>query len=302
MRVFSVLFLVFIILLSSPLKANAANYLDVVINEIAWMGTKANSSDEWIELYNNTDNKTNLDGWGLYENDTLIEPLTGLISANGYYLLERTDESTIESITASQPPSSWGGYGLNNSGEHLILKDSLYNTIDEVNCNDGWFAGEGKPSYSSMERVNPSIESSSNNWISSSETSNALDNKGSNIQGTPLSKNSGFFISHSNNQEEQSEEKPKQEPPKPKEKTKALISPKEDIPSDKKPEEKPKQEPPKPKEKIKEDREKPEKKQIEELPKKAQAEKVDDKKTKKEEEKTPKEDKKKTEDDKKGDS
>jgi len=98
------------------------------------------------------------------------------------------------------------------------------------------------------------------------------------------------------------EEKPKQEPPKPKEKTKAPISPKEDIPSDKKPEEKPKQEPPKPKEKIKEDREKPEKKQIEELPKKAQAGKVDDKKTKKEEEKTPKEDKKKTEDDKKGDS
>ena len=28
--------------------------LDVVISEIAWMGTTASSYDEWIELYNNT--------------------------------------------------------------------------------------------------------------------------------------------------------------------------------------------------------------------------------------------------------
>ena len=31
--------------------------LDVVINEIAWMGTVADGNDEWIELYNPTGSK-----------------------------------------------------------------------------------------------------------------------------------------------------------------------------------------------------------------------------------------------------
>ena len=30
----------------------AASLRDVVINEIAWMGTAASTYDEWIELYN----------------------------------------------------------------------------------------------------------------------------------------------------------------------------------------------------------------------------------------------------------
>jgi hypothetical protein len=29
--------------------------MDIVINEIAWAGTDNSSSDEWIELFNNTD-------------------------------------------------------------------------------------------------------------------------------------------------------------------------------------------------------------------------------------------------------
>ena len=66
-----------------PLTVQASiKPLDVVINEIAWMGTKANSSDEWIELYNNTSQDISLEGWTLYEKETLIEPLTGTIKAN----------------------------------------------------------------------------------------------------------------------------------------------------------------------------------------------------------------------------
>ena len=32
--------------------SQAANSLDVVINEVAWMGTVNSANDEWIELYN----------------------------------------------------------------------------------------------------------------------------------------------------------------------------------------------------------------------------------------------------------
>ena len=42
------IFLVLLFLLSAPAIAKGASFLDVAINEIAWMGTKSNSSDEWI--------------------------------------------------------------------------------------------------------------------------------------------------------------------------------------------------------------------------------------------------------------
>ena len=41
----------------------------VVINEIAWAGTVASSSDEWMELYNPTSSGINLNGWLLKSDD-----------------------------------------------------------------------------------------------------------------------------------------------------------------------------------------------------------------------------------------
>lgn len=38
-----------------PLKCSTANSSDVVINEIAWMGTTTSANDEWIKLHNNAD-------------------------------------------------------------------------------------------------------------------------------------------------------------------------------------------------------------------------------------------------------
>ena len=166
--------------------------LNIVINEIAWMGTKANSSNEWIELYNNTNQDINLEGWALYEGETLIEPLTNIIKANSYYLIERTDDSTIQNITASQEPSSWGGYGLNNNGEHLKLLNQELVIIDEVDCSKGWFTGESDPSYKTMERISfQEIGSNSNNWqTNSSGEGIALDSQNNSINGTPKEKNS----------------------------------------------------------------------------------------------------------------
>ncbi len=200
-KIFQTILLFFLIPLS--IKATTKP-LDVVINEIAWMGTKANSADEWIELYNSTNQDINLEGWGLYEGETLIEPLTGIIKANSYYLIERTDDNTVKSIEASQEPSSWGGYGLNNNGEDIFLsnKDSI---IDEVNCSEGWFAGDSD-NYKTMERINTKeIGSDPNNWQTNYLTSGAIDYKNNLINGTPKSENS----KKSKDQEEESlESKP----------------------------------------------------------------------------------------------
>ena len=43
-----------IFLLFSPQYLISADFQDVVINEVAWMGTDASTADEFIELYNNT--------------------------------------------------------------------------------------------------------------------------------------------------------------------------------------------------------------------------------------------------------
>ena len=141
----------------------------VVINEICWMGTEKSSSNEWIELYNNTEQVISLEGWGIYEKggEVLIEPLTGKILAKSYYLIERTDETTVDNVPASQEPSGWAGYGLKNDGEHLQLKDNNSNVIDEINCSDGWFAGDNKTKQT-MERKNPELSGNdSENWQTS---------------------------------------------------------------------------------------------------------------------------------------
>jgi hypothetical protein len=163
--------------------------LDVVINEIGWMGTKANSADEWIELYNNTFEDINLEGWLLKAGDGTPEiELKETIPANGYYLLERTDNDTISDIKANLIYKG----SLNNQGEILELRDSKGNLIDKVSFPDNWPGGELTPDYVSMERINPSKSGSdSNNWKSNNKIiTNGLDKEGNPINGTPKSKNS----------------------------------------------------------------------------------------------------------------
>ena len=131
-----VLFLL-VSLLASRL-ANAASPRDVVISEIAWMGTTTDANDEWLELYNNTSADIDLNNWKLASQDgspTVI--LTGTIPAHGYYLLERTDDTSTPQL-ADQIYTG----ALNNTGEVLTLTDHLAGTIDVVGVfGNPWFAG-----------------------------------------------------------------------------------------------------------------------------------------------------------------
>lgn len=84
--------LILFALLASPSLAFTANQHDVLINEVAWMGTTHSANDEWIELFNTTEHTIHLDGWVLKSDDeTPGIKLTGNIRSNDYYLLERTD-------------------------------------------------------------------------------------------------------------------------------------------------------------------------------------------------------------------
>ncbi len=156
--------------------ALAANPLNMVINEVTWMGTNISANDEWIELYNNTENSISLDDWQMVSQDgTPKINLSGIIPANGFYLLERTDDTTVPNVPANQIYTG----ALGNAGETLELYDNFGNLIDGVDNSSGWSAGDNKTKQT-MERINPFVSgSNSSNWQTS-------ENPG----GTPKSQNS----------------------------------------------------------------------------------------------------------------
>jgi hypothetical protein len=167
-----------------------AHAQSVVINEIGWMGTSI-SEDEWIELYNDSGNAVDLTGWTLTATDGAPNiTLSGTISAHGFYLLERTDDTTIADVAAQLIYSG----SLGNSGEYLQLWDVQHTQIDEVDCHvTGWFAGSNT-TKSSMERKNPDAGGNlAESWATNSGTiHNGTDAGGLPVMGTPGSENSVF--------------------------------------------------------------------------------------------------------------
>lgn len=146
-----------------PQKSLAAANLEVVINEVAWMGTTASANSEWLELYNNTEADIDLSGWTLSASDGTPQiTLSGTIAAHGYFLLERTSDESVPTTTANQIYTG----ALGNAGEILSLKDQDNNLIDSLDGSAGWPAGDND-SKKTMERINPLLDGSTSNWSSS---------------------------------------------------------------------------------------------------------------------------------------
>ena len=167
----------------------------IVINEIAWMGTKAQANDEWIELYNKTNSDIDLSGWTLEsKNKQPNIMLAGVIPARGYFLLERTASTTTDQLENMVYTGA-----LNNAGPdaNLYLKNGT-TTIDFIAYGSNWFAGDNNEKRT-MERVSPYATSTlSFNWKTYSETFAppfAKDAKDGDILGTPGAKNSvtGYY-------------------------------------------------------------------------------------------------------------
>ena len=147
-----------------PFSVSAVELLEVVINEIAWMGRESFHSDEWIELYNNSSLLIDINGWKLKTEDGTPEiALKGKISPKGFFLLERTDDTTLVNIKADLIYKG----SLNNKGEYLKLFDSKGKIIDEIDCSDNWFEGDNETKQT-MERKNTLVSGNdSKNWQTS---------------------------------------------------------------------------------------------------------------------------------------
>ena len=180
---------------------------EIVINEIAWMGTKASASDEWIELYNTTNQDIDISKWSIYkiDNDGQGKCLN-FDSADGYstlvvkandYLVYASHKDDVQDSKGESLADIWDAtISLNNSSAVQIM---LYDTpncqfglVDVANQKSGsWAAGENKTKRT-MERIDPSASGiDPNNWASNNLiVRKGFDSKGNPINGTPKAKNS----------------------------------------------------------------------------------------------------------------
>jgi len=166
----------------------------VIINEIAWMGrydsekNKNEINDEWIELYNPNDFEVDLKSYFLNvwaskeskeagDKEKISIELKQAIPGLGFYLLERTDESSVPEKESDQIYTG----ALSNEGGYLELKkkkeekEDEYEMIDSLDFSAGWPGGDNEKKLT-LER-----DDDGKNWHSSSI-----------INGTPKEKNSFF--------------------------------------------------------------------------------------------------------------
>lgn len=136
---------------TAPQLFTTAESGDVVINEVAWMGTETSANDEWIELKNTSATKMfDLTGWKLVAEDGSPEiTLTGTLDTGAYFLLERTDDDSASDVPADQIYSG----GLSNSGEVLILYDSAETEIDRIDGSADWSVGGDNDSKQTLVRT-----------------------------------------------------------------------------------------------------------------------------------------------------
>ncbi|NIA01888.1 MAG: hypothetical protein GWP15_00735 [Nitrospirae bacterium] len=187
---FILMTLVVLMLQISMMRVSAYAYSagDVVINEIAWAGTDDSTGDEWIELYNSTNQSVDLTGWYIEDDGgaSVYTIAAGSIPAYGYFLIEDAEVATDVVADAVIPLS------LANAGDSLALKDGGGIAIDTVNGSGGaWYAGTSTPK-ASMERIDPSGGDTAGNFATAVSSNGALGRSGTEILGTPGSVNSNY--------------------------------------------------------------------------------------------------------------
>lgn len=132
-------------------KGGTPSHEAITINEVAWMGTVNSANDEWIELKNIASETKDISGWHLFDKDEQINitfKSGSAVSPGEFYLLERTDDSTLPNIKADVIYSG----ALANSSEGLRLYNSKCELIDEVIALSSWPAGNNSTKHT-MERL-----------------------------------------------------------------------------------------------------------------------------------------------------
>ena len=158
---------------------------DVIINE--FLCSPNDNQPEWVELYNRTDTLINLKNYLFGDSvaQSLITNEDLNLHAHDYLVLTENYSLFLSSYPEANcniiEPASW--HILNNSGDRIILKDSLGFVMDEVSYNSGVDI-KGV----SQERISPERKSSDpDNWWRSVDSKGSTPCKINSIQDSPSS-------------------------------------------------------------------------------------------------------------------
>ncbi|MBL0047273.1 MAG: lamin tail domain-containing protein [Bacteroidetes bacterium] len=166
-----------------------ANYKDVIISEIYASNNPSSGlpNAEYIELFNRSNHPINLNNWSFHDDILSLTPnLTNyvLLPDSFVVICSTTNAALFVGITNVLGISSFPS--LNNTGDHLYLRDGLISIIDSVPYSDTWYQDAVKAAGGwSLELINPNLNAScapTANWIAS----NAI------LGGTPGALNSVY--------------------------------------------------------------------------------------------------------------
>lgn len=151
-----------------------ANYNDIVINEI--MYAPVTGQPEWVELFNRSTNTINLNNWKLSDALTAVTITSNdfFLSPDSFAVLSK-DSSVINFYNIPSPVIVFSLPALNNSGDAVVLKDSIGFLIDSLFYLPDWGGSIGGKS---LERILADGESNlSENWGTSESIDNATPGK-----------------------------------------------------------------------------------------------------------------------------
>ena len=155
----------------------------LIISEVAWMGSPSSSSDEWIEIHNPTGAAIDLANFELLQGTSVRTLPNYSIEAGAFVVVERRDEAT--SIGAEGAVTLSFGSGLTNGGQVLRLCP-LGQSANAASCDTAsegaWPAGNSS-ARQTMIRVEPF---SPTNFVTyEGGASSVVDSGGLGIFGTP---------------------------------------------------------------------------------------------------------------------
>jgi len=136
---------------------------DLVVNE--FMYSPESSQPEWVEIYNRSTKVIDLKNYRVADNsDTVKIVLSSLIINPGEHVVFADDTSIFNFYNIPSQVVIKNLPALNNTGDRIILLDSLNRTIDSLIYLSSWGGSNGN----SLERINVAISSiDSTNWKTS---------------------------------------------------------------------------------------------------------------------------------------
>jgi hypothetical protein len=146
------------------------NYNDIVINEI--MYAPSTGEPEWVELFNRTAAPINLKQWKFSDAATTVTITNSdkYIPENSYIVLAR-DSSILNFYNVGSEIIVFNLPALNNTGDAVVIKDSLGVKIDSLSYLPSWGGNTGGRS---LERISTEeISTDPSNWGTSKNLNKA---------------------------------------------------------------------------------------------------------------------------------